>query len=652
MRRPAKRRGAIAFATVMVLSIALVQSGRALAEPIFSDDFTSGSLSAWSGTTRLSVDPTRGGVAPPSARGQVSNQSAFAYEILGTQVSSVCMRTSVNVSAQGPTTLVLIRLRTAGNGPIIRVFVSATGILSLRSDASGAQRSSGVALGTGWHSVELCGTVGAASAWDLYRDGAKIVDTWVANTGTASVGRVEIGDTAAKTFTVNFDDVVVRKPSGGQETPANVLIFLTDDQRASDTIIPSVMPKLRQWLLAGGRQYPNFFDSTPLCCPDRSVILSGRYAHNTGVRTNPDGANLDHTMTMERVLQQAGYRTAFVGKFLNDWPSSAAPPYFTNRAVVGGGYANVWFNVDGVGRLAAYSTDFIGQQTVTYLDAFEQNDEQPWMLIASTPAPHYPWQPAPEYAHADVGVWSGNPATGETDRSDKPPWVQARNKSLADGKAVRTPQLRTLMSVDDMVDTVMTRVQQLGELPDTLVIYLSDNGYVWAEHRLGGDYGTGGQKRYPYTESVKVPFLLRWDGHVQPGSTDTRLASTVDVVPTVLQAAGISADYAVDGHSLLSSVTRSRILLEYWLDPGDATIPTWVSLRTSTLQFVEYYDASGNVTFREYYDLASDPWQLVNLLNDGNPANPDVSQLVAQVGSDATCVGTAEAIPLATHPCP
>ena len=108
-------------------------------------------------------------------------------------------------------------------------------------------------------------------------------------------------------------------PSVAQPSGPNILIFLTDDQRASDTVIPSVMPKLRQWLMAGGREFTNFFDSTPLCCPDRSVILSGRYAHNTGVRTNTDFANLDQSLTMERLLDANGYEAAYVGKLLNDW---------------------------------------------------------------------------------------------------------------------------------------------------------------------------------------------------------------------------------------------------------------------------------------------------------------------------------------------
>jgi arylsulfatase A-like enzyme len=432
----------------------------------------------------------------------------------------------------------------------------------------------------------------------------------------------------------------------------NILIILTDDQRATGTVTERVMPNVLSWLGAGGRRFGNFFATTPLCCPDRSVLMSGRYAHNTGVRTNADTGSLDHTSTMQRLLQGTGYRTAFVGKFFNGWDTSAPPPYFTNHALVGGGYEDVWFDVDGQGQRVPYSTDFIQQQTVSYLDAFERDDGQPWMLIASTPAPHHPWTPSADYVDLPVGTWAGTPSTRESDRSDKPPWVRSLRFSLAEARRVRTPQLRTLRSVDDLVGAVMTRLRDLAELPDTLVIYTSDNGYVWGDHRLGGDHGTAGQKRFPYTASVKVPFFLRWDGHVAAGTTDARLAGMVDVVPTVLDAAGLDPDYALDGHSLLSAYARGRILLEYWHDPGAPGIPAWISLRTRGFQFIEWYDPDGSVSFREYYDLMSDPWQLVNLLNDGDPTNPGIGPIVTQARRDATCVGTTDMSPAPANPCP
>jgi chitodextrinase len=176
---------------------------------IFSDSFASGNFSNWTSVTRLTIDNGSGGVAPPSARAAVNAQIAFAYKNLPSTLSAICMSTKVNVSSLDPSATTLLRLRTAANGPIVRVFANPSGILYVRSDASSTQIWSGVALGTGWHSLKLCGTVGISGTWNLYRDAVKIVNGWTANTGTTPVGRVDIGNAQTFTATVNFDDVVI-----------------------------------------------------------------------------------------------------------------------------------------------------------------------------------------------------------------------------------------------------------------------------------------------------------------------------------------------------------------------------------------------------------------------------------------------------------
>ena len=112
----------------------------------------------------------------------------------------------------------LFRLRTAANGAIIKAVVLTNGNLQLRSDFGSTTINSNVAIGTGWHNVELCGTVGSNTTWDLFRDGTEIVTDWVANTGTTPVGRIQIGDTAAKTFTINWDHVVFDTAPGDSAT--------------------------------------------------------------------------------------------------------------------------------------------------------------------------------------------------------------------------------------------------------------------------------------------------------------------------------------------------------------------------------------------------------------------------------------------------
>jgi hypothetical protein len=158
------------------------------------------------------VDSTSGSPAAPSARAAVTNQSAFATKTLAATYSNLCM--SVNVNETQPGSHVLLRLRTAADGPVSRVALDTNGVLRVRSDVSGVQSPPTVALGSGWHNLELCGTVGTSGTWDLYRDGVKVLDAWVANTGTTPIGRVGIGDTAAKTWAANFDQVVVDQAAG------------------------------------------------------------------------------------------------------------------------------------------------------------------------------------------------------------------------------------------------------------------------------------------------------------------------------------------------------------------------------------------------------------------------------------------------------
>lgn len=437
-----------------------------------------------------------------------------------------------------------------------------------------------------------------------------------------------------------------------EDARPNILVIVTDDQRATDTL--GVMPQTRRFFRGGGREFPNAFATTPLCCPSRATILTGRYAHNTGVLGN-DVELTDLSALLPRLLGQEGYRTAMAGKFLNSWKRRRLP-FFDQWALLKialSKYVRPTFNVNGeIGRTQGYSTDLIGGHAVDFLRLFErEGDDAPWFLYVAPVAPHYPWTPARRHAHAPIPGWQGNPAVREGDRSDKPVYVRRQEHTLEEAKKVRAGQLRALMSVDDMVARIVRTLDDLGEKRDTLAIFTSDNGFVWADHSFGGEATTAGEKRVPYTPSVKVPFLLRWPGQVEPGSTDPRLVGNVDIAPTVFSAAGIARDPALpplDGRSVLSPGRRSRMLLEYWKEPG-RQIPTWASIRTSRFQYVEYYRLDGTRFFREYYDLAHDRWQLRNLLGDGTRSNdPSIASLQAQLRRDRRCAGGAGS----ALPCP
>jgi arylsulfatase A-like enzyme len=427
-------------------------------------------------------------------------------------------------------------------------------------------------------------------------------------------------------------------PAAGQASSApNVLIILTDDQRAMDTM--EHMPKTLQWFGQGGTNFTEGFATTPLCCPSRAAIMTGRLNHNNNVRTNGDQEQLDHNSTIQRYLDQAEYRTGLAGKFLNLWPVANNPPNFDRWALLkpeDTGYYNSQFNVDGTTQtIAEYSTDYLRDYTLGLLNTWEaNNDDQPWFLHVAPYAPHDPADPAVRHAAATFPPWPGNPAVFESDRSDKPPSVRNARRTYEGALVDRERQLRTLLAVDEMVDAIFQRLAAHGE-QNTLAFFLSDNGFFWAEHGVRG-------KDRPYTEAIKVPFFVRWPGRVAAGGVHGSPVANIDLAPTILQAADITpaAQYPLDGKSLLGGGPRRKMLTESW--PPEARGP-WASTRTPTYQYMEYYNRdTGAVQFREYYDLTKDPYQLQNLYGDRTPRNdPWAPALTRELDGMKTCVGTA-----------
>ena len=202
--------------TVDATDEAINTSGQsALSDPIttvgniFTDAFGSGDFSAWTSVTRMTIDPASGGVLPPSAQMNTVNQNASAFVDLPSTYTSVCVSGNINVVSTNGSALDLLKVRSAGGGPIAKVFLTATGKLAVRSDFAATQKVSNATLVSNWNALELCGTVGSATGWNLYLNGTKVVDNWIADTGSLPVARVQIGDTVAKTVLANWDDIVV-----------------------------------------------------------------------------------------------------------------------------------------------------------------------------------------------------------------------------------------------------------------------------------------------------------------------------------------------------------------------------------------------------------------------------------------------------------
>ncbi|MGH2776941.1 MAG: sulfatase-like hydrolase/transferase [Actinomycetota bacterium] len=428
--------------------------------------------------------------------------------------------------------------------------------------------------------------------------------------------------------------------TAGADAP-NILIIVTDDQRP-DTM--SFMPWTQRLFGRQGVRFERAFATTPLCCPFRASLMTGQYAHNSAVRRNGDARKLNHEHTLQRYLYEGGYRTALLGKFLNTWPREDPPPYFERFVLGTGYYGNRPVNVDGKMKvITQYLPYFLRKRAVRILENFERDDTTPWMMVLTPSSPHGPTTPAPEHRGVRIPKWEGNPANFEEDLSDKPPMLYPNN--TPDGVEARlgakTHQraAKTLLGADTLVNDVFNSLRELDEDSNTLAFFMSDNGFLMGEHGLR-------LKRFPYPMSQEIPLHMRWpDGGVPRGATDDRLAANIDILPTVLEAAGLedSLEHEVDGLSLRGSERRDRLLLEHFAD-NRRQVPTWGSLITDREQYTEYYQLDGETkVFTEYYDVLSDPWRLTNTLGDDDPRNdphaPTIQELSDQLKADRRCAG-------------
>ena len=420
-----------------------------------------------------------------------------------------------------------------------------------------------------------------------------------------------------------------------EEEPPNLLIVMSDDQPAQGTM--SVMPETRRRIGRQGVTFSEAHATTPKCCPSRASFFTGRYAHNHGVISNSRGASLDQSQTVQRLVQQRGYRTAIFGKYLNAWPVEVNPPFFDEWAISNGGYENTFWNLDGrVATRRRYSTDLVADRAVKFISrADRRDDEQPWLAWITPYAPHLPSTPAPRHLDAPLPFFPLTPAMQETDVSDKGDFLEKARNQEDRLVTARDDGRRSLMAVDEMVGRLMDELKDRDEVDNTLVVYTSDNGFMLGEH--GGVIG----KDLPYPASTRIPLLVRWPGHFRPRRTNGKLVANIDVAATLLDAAGVNRQ--TDGRSLLEPGPRSALFVESrgsYAEDRAPRLPAFRSLRTPGYRYAEYYRHNTlDLIFREYYDLRADPWELENQSEALSPERrATLSQRLKDYGS---CKGRA-----------
>jgi N-acetylglucosamine-6-sulfatase len=416
------------------------------------------------------------------------------------------------------------------------------------------------------------------------------------------------------------------------------ILILTDDQNVASL---EHMPNVQKLLVEKGVSFSNMFVTTPLCCPSRASILRGQYAHNHLVKINrePNGGfqrfyeqGLESS-TIATWLEQGGYKTMFLGKYLNNYPSDEVTKTYVPEgwdewhAVTRNHYFNYTINHNGKLRRygseeADYETDVLTQQAKALL---EKSSNKSFFMYLAPFAPHNnaaepflnPPTPAPRHKETfqQLAV-SRAPSFNEPDVTDKPTLIRDK-PLLAEEEIVQfddlyRKRLQSLLAVDDMVAELVKTLEKTGQLDNTYIVFTSDNGWLEGQHRVFGG------KIIPYEESIRVPLVIRGPG-LKPGQRRDELVLNIDLAPTFAELAKVTPPDFVDGRSLVPLFSeappptwRQAFVVEGWREDEEVSelVPWYISLRTATQKYTQWLSPEAEL---EFYDLTADPLELTSL---------------------------------------
>ncbi len=467
----------------------------------------------------------------------------------------------------------------------------------------------------------------------------------------------------------------------------NIIFILTDDL---DTEYPDGtwidhFPRLKALLSDQGTTFRNFFVSLSLCCPSRTSILRGQYAHNTEIFTNdgPGGGfqkahDLGHEeSTIATWLQGAGYRTILLGKYLNGYPGNLGqeyvPPgwdewYSGERNQ----YQQFDYDLNENGEIVAYGTDpddylqdvIRGKAT----DFIRRTAEErtPFFMWMPTYSPHQPATFAPRHADEFPDVEAPRPPSfNPGDVSGSPSWVQNRpllTDQQIDGlDALYRRRLQSMLGVEDTLQDIIRTLRATGQLDNTYIFFSSDNGFHLGQHRLPAGKNT------EFEEDLHVPLIVRGPG-VPAGQVRKHLALNIDFAPTFAELARVPVPDFIDGRSLLPLLRPGPVPIAHWRrafliehgflrtgdvgrtppNAGDAVEPPdpfdlappmmpqpFFGVHTDHLVYVDYATTGE----RELYNLDEDPYEQTSIAETEDPAL--VLELASWLAALSDCAGAA-----------
>jgi len=426
------------------------------------------------------------------------------------------------------------------------------------------------------------------------------------------------------------------------DRPPNVLVILCDDLRWNAlgcTGHPQIRTPNIDQLAKEGVLFENAFCTTSLCSPSRASILSGLYAHKHGVTNNFTEFPAE-LASFPKQLQAAGYKTAYLGKWHmgenNDEPRPGFDWFVSHKGQ--GKYFDTEFNFNGQERriVPGYYTTVVTDMAEKWLS---EQKQQPWMLMIGHKAPHSFYFPEKKYEHefADVKVKYPDSAF---DLTRKPKWIEQRlttwhgiygplfeyRKKFPDTSAEGVVDFermvkgywQTILSVDDSVGRLVELLKQRGELDNTVVIFMGDNGLLEGEHGMV-------DKRTMHEPSIRIPVILRYPGaKITPGQRVKSQVLTIDIAPSICELAKVEPMKDIHGKSFAKLISdgdstwRKSWFYHYNYEKQFPYTPNVRGIRTEQWKFIRYPhgDGSPDRHLMELYDLNADPGERTNLAQD------------------------------------
>ena len=430
--------------------------------------------------------------------------------------------------------------------------------------------------------------------------------------------------------------------------PMNIIFILADDHRYDAM---GFMNKIRGLQTPGmdkmakeGAHLKNAFVSTALCSPSRASILTGQYAHTHTVVDN-EAALPGNLVFFPKYMQQAGYQTAFLGKWhmgnTDDQPQPGFDHWVSFRGQ--GVYYDPELNINGKREKqpeGSYITDLLTEQSIKWMSG--RNKNKPFFLYLSHKGVHAEFYPAKRHEgkYTDIPIICppsmyltatdssktfGTVTAPQTkvNYQDIPKWVRNQRYSWHGVDNMYHGQipfdqfyrryLETLQAVDESIEKLIDWIVSQGMQENTMVVYMGDNGFSFGEHGLI-------DKRHAYEESMRVPLLIWAPGMVRPGTVITENIMNVDLAPTFLQIAGISKPAQMQGYSFAELLAgkstgwkRSNVYYEYYWEAAFPQTPTTFAIRSDRYKYIYY---NGVWDINELFDLQADPYEMNNLVRD------------------------------------